>query len=59
MTNKLKSLIYLSCFIFASVLYHQTSNTEPKEEIVSNTLEQEADIVINPYADNDNRIETN
>ncbi len=59
MTNKLKSLIYLSCFIFASVLYNQTMNTDPKEEIVSNTLEQEADIVINPYSDNEDRIETN
>ena len=59
MTTKLKSLIYLICFIFASVLYQQTANTEPKEEIVSNTLEQEADIVINPYADNNDRIETN
>lgn len=58
MPSKLKSLIYLSCFILASVVYHQTTNTEAKEELAANTFEQEADIIINPYKSN-NRIQTN
>lgn len=49
MTNKVKSLIYLACFICASVVYHQNTNDTVKEDIVTNTYEQEADIVINPY----------
>ncbi|MDF4220943.1 MULTISPECIES: hypothetical protein [Maribacter] len=49
MTNKLKSLIYLACFICASVVYHQNINDNTQEEIVTNTYDQEADIVINPY----------
>lgn len=58
MTSKLKSLIYLSCFILASVVYHQSTNTEAKEEIAANTIEQEVDIVINPYEGHD-KIQTN
>ncbi|WP_405384006.1 hypothetical protein [Maribacter sp. LLG6340-A2] len=58
MNNKLKSLVYLSCFIFASVVYHQTTNTEAKEELAANTLEQEVDIVINPYEEQD-KVQTN
>ena len=58
MTNKLKSLIYLSCFIIASVVYHNTTNTEANEELASNTIEQEVDIVINPYESQD-EIQTN
>ena len=46
MTNKVKSLIYLACFICASVVYHQNTNDTVKEDIVTNTYEQEADIVI-------------
>lgn len=59
MTNKLKSLIYLSCFIFASIVYHQTMNPEPREELVTNIIEQKADIVISPYTADEKRIELN
>lgn len=59
MTNKIKSLLYLSCFIFASVVYHQSMPLEPTEELATNTIEQEADIVINPYGENKQQIETN
>ncbi|MFT6370106.1 MAG: hypothetical protein ACJAWH_001189 [Maribacter sp.] len=37
MTNKIKSLIYLSCFIFATVLYNVT--TEEKTPELSNKME--------------------
>ena len=59
MTNKLKSLIYLACFICASVVYHQSTNTDVQKEIVTNTYEQDADIVINPYKNLENRTQTN
>ena len=59
MITKVKSLIYLSCFILASVIYHQTINSEPAEELATNTIEQEADIIINPFNAHENKIETN
>ncbi len=59
MTNKIKSLLYLSCFILASVVYHQSMPLELKEELATNTLEQEADIVINPYNELNQQIATN
>ncbi len=31
MTNKIKSLIYLSCFVFASVLYNTTVEENTRE----------------------------
>jgi len=58
MTSKLKSLIYLSCFMLASVVYHQATNTEVKEDLATNTIEQEVDIVINPYNGHE-KIQTN
>ncbi len=59
MTSKLKSLIYLACFICASVVYHQSTNTDVQEEIATNTYEQDADIVINPYKTLESRTQTN
>jgi len=59
MTNKLKSLIYLACFICASVVYHQNTNDNVQEEIVTNTYDQEADIVINPYKTMEGRTPAN
>ncbi|MDP5061886.1 hypothetical protein CLV90_2735 [Maribacter spongiicola] len=59
MTSKLKSLIYLACFIFASVVYHQSTTETNQEEIVTNTYEQEADIVINPYKTMEGRTPAN
>lgn len=59
MTNKVKSLLYLSCFILASVVYHQSMPSEPTEELATNTIEQEADIVINPYGENKQQTKTN
>jgi hypothetical protein len=37
MTNKIKSLIYLSCFVFASVLYSTTLEENTPE--LSNKME--------------------
>lgn len=59
MTNKIKSLIYLACFICASVVYYQSNNETAQEEIVTNTYEQEADIVINPYKTMEGRNHSN
>ncbi|WP_405413005.1 hypothetical protein [Maribacter sp. Asnod1-A12] len=59
MTSKLKSLIYLACFICASVVYHQSTSENTQEEIVINTYEQEADIVINPYKTMEGRTTAN
>lgn len=59
MSNKIKSLLYLSCFILAAIFYHQTINTVAKEELVTNTIHQEVDNVIDSYAGNTDNIETN
>ena len=59
MTNKLKSLIYLACFICASVVYHQNTNTEEQKEIATNSYEQDADIIINPYKNLESINQTN
>lgn len=59
MTSKLKSLIYLACFICASVVYHQNTDTEVQKEIATNSYEQNADIVINPYKNLEDRNQTN
>ncbi len=56
MSNKLKSLIYLSCFLLASIAY---TVTEEKVEEFSHTEElAEADIVIQPFDENSDRTET-
>jgi len=59
MTSKFKSLIYLACFICASVIYHQSTNKEVEKEIVTNTYDQEVDIIINPYKSIEDRTQTN
>jgi hypothetical protein len=59
MTSKLKSLIYLACFICASVVYHQSTSENEQKEIVTNTYDQEADIVINPYKTMEGRTPSN
>ncbi|WP_027066342.1 MULTISPECIES: hypothetical protein [Maribacter] len=59
MTNKLKSLIYLACFICASVIYHQNTNDNVQEDIVNTTYEQDVDIVINPYKNIEGRTQQN
>ncbi|MGJ8716393.1 hypothetical protein [Maribacter stanieri] len=59
MTNKLKSLIYLACFICASVVYHQNTNDNVQEDIVNTTYEQDVDIVINPYKNIEGRTQQN
>lgn len=59
MTNKIKSLIYLSCFILASVFYHFSMETETAKEMVNNDVQQEADVVINTYSDQHEIIQTN
>ena len=59
MTYKLKSLIYLACFICASVIYHQNTNDNVQEDIVNTTYEQDVDIVINPYKNIEGRTQQN
>ena len=59
MTSKLKSLIYLACFICASVMYYQNTNEESQKEIVTTVYDQEVDIVINPYKNLEARTQTN
>ena len=58
MTNKIKSLIYLSCFILASVVYNISIETETSKEMVNNDVQQEADMVINTYSDQNEIIHT-
>ncbi|MGC1515172.1 MAG: hypothetical protein WA810_06300 [Maribacter sp.] len=58
MNNKLKSLIYLSCFILVSILYYQSTTAQPKEELANMAISQEADIIINPYGENLDRTQT-
>jgi hypothetical protein len=49
MNNKLKSLLYLSAFMVAAVLYH-TEIEAPQDYTHTNTNElAEADIVIHPF----------
>ncbi|WP_180272294.1 hypothetical protein [Maribacter sp. 4U21] len=48
MNNKLKSLIYLSCFMIMAVLYHVDSSTEMDKKVVDTAKTTEADITINP-----------
>ncbi|APQ16697.1 hypothetical protein [Maribacter hydrothermalis] len=59
MTSKLKSLIYLACFICASVMYYQQTNENDQKEIVTTSYSQDVDIVINPYKNLEGRTQTN
>ncbi|MGB3146098.1 MAG: hypothetical protein WBB24_18515 [Maribacter sp.] len=59
MTNKIKSLIYLSCIILASVVYNLSTELTPNQEIATNVVKQEPDVVINPYLENNEQIKTN
>lgn len=38
MSNKIKSLIYLSCFILAAIIYEQ-ANMEPSANLLKNNTE--------------------
>jgi hypothetical protein len=49
MNNKLKSLVYLSCFMIMAVLYHVDASTEADKKVVDTTQTTEADITINPF----------
>jgi hypothetical protein len=56
MSNKLKSLIYLSCFLLASIAY---TVTEDKVEDFSHAEElAEADVIIQPFTENSDKTET-
>lgn len=60
MNTKIKSLIYLSCFIFASVVYNlSTEEATPNEQIATHTVIQEPDVIINPYLEPQEQIKTN
>lgn len=59
MNNKLKSLIYLSCFLLAAVLYQATENSTIENTIPQEEQIVEADITITPYAAAEEDIKTN
>lgn len=60
MNTKIKSLIYLSCFIFASVVYNlSTEEVTSKKEIATHTAIQEPDVIINPYLEPLEQLKTN
>ncbi|MDC6391117.1 hypothetical protein PP182_20700 [Maribacter sp. PR1] len=54
MNNKLKSLIYLSCFMVAAVFYHFQINNESGQNLPQNEVMAEADIVVEPFTENMN-----
>lgn len=58
MSNKLKSLIYLSCFVLAAIVYNMAA-TENSIITFSDTKElAEADIVIQPFIENFDQTQT-
>ncbi|RRQ50696.1 hypothetical protein DZC72_09245 [Maribacter algicola] len=52
MNNKIKSLIYLSCFIIAAVFYHFQINGESGQLVPQNEEMAKADIVVEPFSEN-------
>lgn len=52
MNTKVKSLIYLSCFIIAAVFYHFQINGESSQLLPKNEEMAKADIVVEPFAEN-------
>ncbi|KAA2219943.1 MULTISPECIES: hypothetical protein [Maribacter] len=52
MNNKIKSLIYLSCFIIAAVFYHFQINGESSQLLPKNAEMAKADIVVEPFTEN-------
>jgi len=59
MTNKVKSLIYLSCFILSAVLY-QTTLTPPTEQQFNDEQQVvEADMTIKPFTETKKQTVTN
>lgn len=52
MNNKLKSLIYLSCFIVAAVFYHFQINEQSNQLLPKNEEMAKADIVLEPFSEN-------
>lgn len=51
MNNKIKSLIYLGCFMLAAVTYHLETNPSNNEEPKKTKEVAQADIVIQPFTD--------
>ncbi|MGC1515173.1 MAG: hypothetical protein WA810_06305 [Maribacter sp.] len=49
MNNKLKSLVYLICFIIASVVYTYSTEASSESQIVENTFAQEADLILESH----------
>lgn len=42
-----------------SVFYHNSVKIDSNQQFVSNTIEQEADVVVKPFMENINEIQTN
>ncbi len=57
MSNKIKSLIYLSCFVLAAIIYNGTI-TEETEQFADNQEFVDADIVIEPFSENTDQTQT-
>ncbi|MBQ4915801.1 hypothetical protein J8L85_15200 [Maribacter sp. MMG018] len=51
MNNKIKSLIYLGCFMLAAVTYHLETGASNNEEPKKNKEVAQADIVIQPFTE--------
>lgn len=58
MSNKLKSLIYLSCFVLAAIVYNGTITEENGDEFANNQEFVDADIVIEPFTENTDQTQT-
>jgi len=51
MNNKLKSLLYLSCFMIAAVVYHVEATNKIETKPIDSVQFTKADIVINPFTE--------
>jgi hypothetical protein len=52
MTNKVKSLIYLSCFILSAVFYQMTVSGSTNDQLKEQQQLVEADMTIQPFTEN-------
>jgi len=59
MTNKVKSLIYLSCFILSAVLYQTTLTPTTEQQFNNEQQVVEADMTIKPFTESKKQTVTN
>ncbi|MFS4468486.1 hypothetical protein [Maribacter sp. 2210JD10-5] len=59
MNNKIKSLLFLSCFLLVAMAFHLSNpKTIVKEEIPKSNQLADADIVIDPHNNTEDNITT-